>query len=187
LLAMFAGRLNFGMMQDSCETAAKTIAMVFFIIISATCFAYVYRALGGDDIVEKLIHQAGLSSWGLLYLIMAIVFFLGFFLDWIEITLIVLPVFAPMIAALDFGAHVPKSEVVVWFAILMAINLQTSFLTPPFGFALFYLKGIAPKEIRIESIYLGIIPFVILQLMALIVVMVYPNVALWLMRGAYGP
>jgi tripartite ATP-independent transporter DctM subunit len=186
LLAMFAGRLNFKMMEESCQTAAKTIAMVFFIIISATCFAYVYRALGGDDIVEKLIHHAGLSSWGLLFLIMAIVFFLGFFLDWIEITLIVLPVFAPMIADLDFGDHVPKSEVVIWFAILMAVNLQTSFLTPPFGFALFYLKGIAPKEVKIESIYLGIIPFVILQLMALIVVILYPNVALWLMRGAYG-
>lgn len=187
LLAMFAGRLNFKMMEDSCQTAARTIAMVFFIIISATCFAYVYRALGGDDIVEKLIHHAGLSSWGLLFLIMAIVFFLGFFLDWIEITLIVLPVFAPMIAGLDFGEHVAKSEVVIWFAILMAINLQTSFLTPPFGFALFYLKGIAPREVKIESIYLGIIPFVILQLTALVVVILYPNVALWLMRGAYGP
>ncbi len=80
----------------------------------------------------------------------------------------------------------PKAEVTIWFAILMAVNLQTSFLTPPFGFALFYLKGIAPKEIKIESIYLGIIPFVILQLMGLIVVMAWPNVALWLMRGAYG-
>jgi TRAP-type mannitol/chloroaromatic compound transport system permease large subunit len=114
------------------------------------------------------------------------VFFLGFFLDWIEITLIVLPVFSPMIAGLDFGTHVPKSEVVVWFAILMAVNLQTSFLTPPFGFALFYLKGIAPKEVKIQSIYLGIIPFVILQLLGLIVVMLFPDVALWLMRGAYG-
>ena len=117
---------------------------------------------------------------------MGIVFFLGFFLDWIEITLIVLPVFAPLIADLDFGDHVPKADVVHWFVILMAVNLQTSFLTPPFGFALFYLKGIAPKEIKIQSIYLGIIPFVILQLMGLIVVMVWPKVALWLMRGAYG-
>ena len=142
--------------------------------------------LGGDDIVEKLIRNAGLTNWGLLYLIMGIVFFLGFFIDWIEITLIVLPVFAPMIANLDFGDHVPKADVVHWFAILMAVNLQTSFLTPPFGFALFYLKGIAPKEIKIESIYLGIIPFVLLQLMGLVVVMIWPNVALWLMRGAYG-
>ena len=186
LLAMFAGKLNYKMMEESCHTSARTIAMVFFIIISATCFAYVYRALGGDDIVEKLIRAAGLTNWGLLILIMAIVFFLGFFLDWIEITLIVLPVFAPLIGGLDFGDHLPKADVVHWFAILMAVNLQTSFLTPPFGFALFYLKGIAPKEVKIESIYLGIIPFVILQLLGLIVVMIWPQVALWLMRSAYG-
>ena len=186
LLSMFNGSFSFKMLEESCHTSARTIAMVFFIIISATCFAYTYRALGGDDIVEKLIRHAGLTNWGLLILIMGIVFFLGFFLDWIEITLIVLPVFAPMIANLDFGTHVPKADVVHWFAILMAVNLQTSFLTPPFGFALFYLKGIAPKEVKIQSIYLGIIPFVILQLVGLIVVMAWPNVALWLMRGAYG-
>jgi tripartite ATP-independent transporter DctM subunit len=186
LLALFAGRLNFKMLQETCHTSARTVAMVFFIIISATCFAYVYRSLGGDDIVEKLIRSAGLTDWGLLILIMAIVFFLGFFLDWIEITLIVLPVFAPLIAGLDFGTHVAKPDVVYWFAILMAVNLQTSFLTPPFGFALFYLKGIAPKEVKIESIYKGIVPFVFLQLVGLIVVMLWPEVALWLMRRAYG-
>jgi len=159
--------------------------MVFFIIISATCYAFVYRALGGDDIVEHLIKEAGLGSWGFLFLVMAIVFFLGFFLDWIEITLIVLPVFAPMIKFLDFGAHVPQADIVYWFVILLAVNLQTSFLTPPFGFALFYIKGIAPKEIKIQSIYLGIIPFVILQLVGLILVMAYPQLALWLMNLAY--
>jgi tripartite ATP-independent transporter DctM subunit len=186
LLALFAGRLTFKLLEDTCHTSARTIAMVFFIIISATCFAYVYRSLGGDDIVEKLVRAAGLSDWGLLILIMAIVFFLGFFLDWIEITLIVLPVFAPLIAGLDFGTHVAKPDIVYWFAILMAVNLQTSFLTPPFGFALFYLKGIAPKEIKIQSIYAGIVPFVILQLLAVIVVMLWPEVALWLMRSTYG-
>jgi TRAP-type mannitol/chloroaromatic compound transport system permease large subunit len=116
---------------------------------------------------------------------MGVVFILGFFLDWIEITLIVLPVFAPMVAGLDFGDHLPKEDVVFWFAILVAINLQTSFLTPPFGFALFYLKGVAPKEVKIQSIYLGIIPFVLLQLTALIVTIVYPNLALSLMHGVY--
>jgi TRAP-type mannitol/chloroaromatic compound transport system permease large subunit len=186
LLALFAGRLTWPMLHESTQLAAKTIAMVFFIIVSATCFAFVYRALGGDDIVEKIIREAGLSSWGFLFLIMAIVFALGFFLDWIEITLIVLPVFAPMIASLDFGAHVAKADMVYWFAILMAVNLQTSFLTPPFGFALFYLKGIAPKEVKIQSIYLGIIPFVILQLIGLILVITYPDVALWMMRTTYG-
>jgi tripartite ATP-independent transporter DctM subunit len=186
LLAFIAGRLNAQMLGDTCQTAARTIAMVFFIIISATCFAYVYRALGGDDIVEHLIDAAGLTDWGLLILIMAIVFALGFFLDWIEITLIVLPVFAPMIAGLDFGDHVAKADIVYWFAILMAVNLQTSFLTPPFGFALFYLKGIAPKEVKIQSIYLGIIPFVLLQLLGLIVVIALPGLALSMMHGAYG-
>jgi tripartite ATP-independent transporter DctM subunit len=185
LLAMFAGRLNRKTLEGVCQTSARTISMVFFIIISATCFAYVYRALGGDDIVEKLIKAAGLTDWGFLFLIMGIMFFLGFFLDWIEITLIVLPVFAPLIAGLDFGDHVAKPDIVFWFAILMAVNLQTSFLTPPFGFALFYLKGIAPKEIKIQSIYKGIIPFVLLQLLGLILVISFPNLALWLMRTTY--
>jgi TRAP-type mannitol/chloroaromatic compound transport system permease large subunit len=114
---------------------------------------------------------------------MAIVFFLGFFLDWIEITLIVLPVFAPLIALLDFGAHVARRRIVVyWFAILMAVNLQTSFLTPPFGFALFYLKAVAPKSVTIEQIYTGIIPFVLMQLLGLGLVMAFPAIALWLPR-----
>jgi tripartite ATP-independent transporter DctM subunit len=185
LLAIFNGRLNYETLESVCHSAGRTIAMIFFIIISATCFAYVYRSLGGDDIVEHLITSAGLGSWGLLFLIMAIVFFLGFFLDWIEITLIVLPVFAPLVVSLDFGDHVAKEHMVLWFIILMSVNLQTSFLTPPFGFALFYLKGIAPREIKIQSIYKGIIPFVLLQLTGLIVVMLYPNVALWLMQSVY--
>jgi tripartite ATP-independent transporter DctM subunit len=180
LLALFNGRLKYDVLEGVCHTAARTTAMVFFIIISATCFAYVYRALGGDDIVEHLIRASGLTDWGLLFLIMGIVFFLGFFLDWIEITLIVLPVFAPLVAGMDFGEHVPKEMITYWFIILMAVNLQTSFLTPPFGYALFYLKGIAPKEVKIQSIYKGIIPFVILQLLAVVLVMSFPTVALWL-------
>jgi len=185
LLALYNGRLKRDVIKGVCETSARTIAMIFFIIISATCFAYVYRSLGGDSIVEHLIREAGLSSWGFLILIMTIVFVLGFFLDWIEITLIVLPVFAPMVAGLDFGDYVPKKDVVFWFAILMAVNLQTSFLTPPFGFALFYLKGIAPKEVKIQSIYKGIIPFVLLQLLAVLAVLAFPNLALSLMRSVY--
>jgi tripartite ATP-independent transporter DctM subunit len=186
LLALFSGRLNYNTMESVCHSSARTVAMIFFIIISATCFAYVYRSLGGDDVVEDVITSAGLGSWGLLFLIMAIVFFLGFFLDWIEITLIVLPVFAPLVVNLDFGDHVAGQYMIYWFIILMAVNLQTSFLTPPFGFALFYLKGIAPREIKIQSIYLGIIPFVLLQVSAVIIVILYPEVALWLMRSVYG-
>ena len=185
LLAIGNRRLTFDLLKGVCHTSARTLAMIFFIIISATCFAYVYRSLGGDDIVEHLILSAGLSSWQLLILLMAITFMLGFFLDWIEITLIVLPVFAPLIVGLDFGEHVASKDIVFWFLVLMAINLQTSFLTPPFGFALFYLKGIAPKEVKIQEIYKGIIPFVLLQLGGLILVMWKPNVALWLMKLAY--
>ncbi|MDP6269355.1 MAG: TRAP transporter large permease subunit, partial [Alphaproteobacteria bacterium] len=147
---------------------------------------YVFRALGGDDIVEHLILQAGLGAWGLLILIMGIVFILGFFLDWIEITLIILPVFAPLVVDLDFGTHVSQEGMIFWFLILVAVNLQTSFLTPPFGFALFYLKGIAPEEVKIANIYKGIIPFVTLQLVALIGVLTLPKVALWLPRVVYG-
>ena len=185
ILAAFAGNFKKDVITGVCHTSARTVAMIFFIIISATCFAYVYRSLGGDDIVEHLINEAGLGSWGLLFLIMAIVFVLGFFLDWIEITLIVLPVFAPLVAGLDFGDHVAKADITYWFIILMAVNLQTSFLTPPFGFALFYLKGIAPKEIKIQQIYIGIIPFVLLQVIGVILVLTFPDLALRLMHGIY--
>lgn len=185
LLALANRRLTMALVQGVCHTSARTVAMIFFIIVSATCFAYVYRSLGGDDLVEHLILGAGLDSWGLLFLIMFMTFCLGFFLDWIEITLIVLPVFAPLVAGMEFGDHIASKDIIFWFIILMAINLQTSFLTPPFGFALFYLKGIAPKEIKIQSIYKGIIPFVILQVIGLLIVMWKPNLALSLMRSVY--
>jgi tripartite ATP-independent transporter DctM subunit len=185
VLAALWGRLSFKMMDGVCQSSARTIAMVFFIIISATCFAFVYRQLGGDDLVERLIKEAGLGSWGFVILVMLVVFFLGFFLDWIEITLIVLPVFAPLVKTLDFGAHVPQEDIVYWFLILLAVNLQTSFLTPPFGFALFYMKGIAPKEVKIQSIYRGIVPFVIIQLIGVILVLIFPQLALWLMNVTY--
>jgi TRAP-type mannitol/chloroaromatic compound transport system permease large subunit len=113
---------------------------------------------------------------------MGVVFVLGFFFDWIEITLIVLPIFSPIIELLDFGEHVMQQEIVYWFAIMMAVNLQTSFLTPPFGFALFYLKGVAPPEVNIQQVYRGIVPFVILQLAGLGLVMGFPDIALWLPR-----
>jgi len=182
LLAALKGRLNFRIMKDVLERSALTGGMLFGIFLGATCFSYVFRILGGDDIVIGLVESMGLGSWGLLLILMGIVFFLGFFFDWIEITLIVLPVFAPIIGELDFGDHVAPLEVTYWFAILLAVNLQTSFLTPPFGFALFYMKGVAPPEVRIQQIYKGIIPFVLLQLLGLGLVMAFPEIALWLPR-----
>ena len=180
LLAIFNRRLNFAVLKEVCERSALTGAMLFFIFVGATAFSYVFRSLGGDDLVIDFIEQLGFGPWGILFVLMGVVFFLGFFFDWIEITLIVLPVFAPIVGLLDFEGHVPQKDMVLWFAILVAVNLQTSFLTPPFGFALFYLKGVAPREMKIQSIYRGIIPFVILQVIGLGLVILFPQLALWL-------
>jgi tripartite ATP-independent transporter DctM subunit len=189
LLAVIGNKFTFPMLRSVLHSSGLTISMVFMIILSATCFAYVFRSLGGDYIVEELIEKAGLGSWGLLFLLMGMTFMLGFFLDWVEITLIILPIFAPLVVLLDFGDHVSqltgldgRKETLVWFLVLMAINLQTSFLTPPFGFALFYLKGVAPPEVATLSIYRGVIPFVIIQLIGLAIVIYEPEMALWLPR-----
>jgi tripartite ATP-independent transporter DctM subunit len=184
-LGWIKGRMNWGFLRGVCESTGMTIAMIFFIIICATAFAYVFRSLGGDDVVEGLVFNAGLDSWGLLFLIMGIVFVLGFILDWIEITLIILPVFTPMVVGLDFGDHVAHDEMIFWFTILVSINLQTSFLTPPFGYALFYLKSIAPPEVKTLKIYKGIIPFVLLQMSVLSLVIWQPEITLWLPRVVY--
>ena len=120
-----------------------------------------------------------------MFFILGLVFILGVFFDWIEITLIVLPVFAPIIAQLDFGDHVAKIEVTYWFAILLAVTLQTSFLTPPFGFAFFYMTAVAPKEVKIQEIYRDIIPFVLLQLIGPALVITFPDIALWLPRTLF--
>ncbi len=171
-----------GVLRDVVDRTMLTNAMIFGIFIGATLFSAVFRFLGGDDLVIDAVEAMGLGPWGLLFLILGLVFLLGFFFDWIEITLIVLPVFAPIISQLDFGDHVAKIDVVYWFAILLAVNLQTSFLTPPFGFALFYMKAVAPKEVKIQEIYRGIIPFVLLQLIGLALVIRFPDIALWLPR-----
>ena len=185
MLATAKGRMTWQKLKGICEASGLTISMIFMIIIAATCFAYVFRSLGGDYIVEDLIAEAGLGSWGLLFLIMFIVFILGFFLDWVEITLIILPIFAPLVGGLDFGDHLAASDIKMWFLVLVAVNLQTSFLTPPFGFAIFYLKGIAPKGVQTLDIYRGIIPFVIIQVIGLVLVIAYPEISLWMARTAY--
>ena len=185
MLATVKGRMTWQKLKGICEASGLTISMIFMIIIAATCFAYVFRSLGGDYIVEDLIAEAGLGSWGLLFLIMFIVFILGFFLDWVEITLIILPIFAPLVGGLDFGDHLAASDIKMWFLVLVAVNLQTSFLTPPFGFAIFYLKGIAPKGVQTLDIYRGIIPFVIIQVIGLSLVIAYPEISLWMARTAY--
>ncbi|MEZ5591008.1 MAG: TRAP transporter large permease subunit [Gammaproteobacteria bacterium] len=180
LLALFNRRLNLEVLKDVSERTALTSGMIFFIFIGATTFSYVFRSLGGEDLIIDTIEYMGLSSWGLLFVLMGTVFLLGFFFDWIEITLIVLPVFSPIVKIMDFGDHIASADIIYWFAILVAVNLQTSFLTPPFGFALFYMKGVAPPSVKLQQIYVGIIPFVILQLIGLAAVIYWPQLALWL-------
>ncbi|MDX1710474.1 MAG: TRAP transporter large permease subunit [Rhodovibrionaceae bacterium] len=181
LLAWFNRKLNWTTLREVCERSALTGAMLFGIFVGATCFSYVFRALGGEEVILHVIDAFGGSPWIILFVLMGTVFLLGFFFDWIEITLIVLPVFAPIVNLLDFGGHLPGAAwTVPWFAILVAVNLQTSFLTPPFGFALFYMKGVAPPEVKIQQIYQGVVPFVLLQLVGLGLIMAFPDLALWL-------
>jgi tripartite ATP-independent transporter DctM subunit len=187
LLAIFNGRFNLELVNESVRTSAYTIGMVFLIIISAACFSYVFRSLGGEDVIHAMLDASGLGPWGILLLLMFAVFMMGFFFDWLEIILIVIPIFAPIIVNLDFTGHIPSQiEVVYWFAILIAVNLQTSFLTPPFGFALFYVKGSAPPSVQMTDIYRGIVPFVILQLLVLAITIALPDLALWLPRKLLG-
>jgi tripartite ATP-independent transporter DctM subunit len=183
VLAAYYRNLNYEVIKEVVERTAMTTGMIFFILMGATAFSYVFRSLGGEDIIIEGIEATGFGSWGVLFLLMGIVFLLGFFFDWIEITLIVLPVFAPIVKdVLDFGGHVAPHEIVYWFTILIAVNLQTSFLTPPFGFALFYMKGVAPSSVKMQHIYRGIIPFVGLQVIGLVLVIWLPEIAMWLPR-----
>ncbi len=180
LLALFRRRLSYAVLKDVCYRSAVTNAMIFGIFVGATCFSLVFKRLGGDFLIEELINSLGIGPWGVLGMIMLVVFLLGFFLDWIEITLIVLPIFAPIVAGLDFGDHVGSAAMILpWFAILFAVNLQTSFITPPFGFALFYMKGAAPY-VNIKHIYRGIVPFVVLQLTGLLLCLTFPEIITWL-------
>jgi len=185
VLAWFNGRLTWATMKDVCQRSALTGAMLFGIFVGATAFSFVFKGIGGEELIVEFIQNSSAGPWSILFVLMAMVFALGFFFDWIEITLIVLPIFAPIVALLDFGGHVGvwdgvSNPIVIWFLILVAVNLQTSFLTPPFGFALFYLKGVAPPEVKIQQIYKGIIPFVGLQVFGLLLAVLFPALVLWL-------
>jgi TRAP-type mannitol/chloroaromatic compound transport system permease large subunit len=169
-----------GMVRDVAYDSALFGGMLFLIFVGATAFSYVFDQIGGNDQILGAIKAAQLGPWGVFIALMALIFVLGFFFDWIEIVLIILPVFAPVINALDFGDHVAKKDVVYWFAICMAVNLQTSFLTPPFGFSLFYMRGTVPPGVSMGDIYAGIVPFVGLQLIGLALTIVFPGIAMWL-------
>ncbi|SMO52958.1 TRAP transporter, DctM subunit [Thalassovita litoralis] len=185
LLGALRGRLNRATLNESMDGSVKTLGMLFFIFVGATAFSYIFRKVGGEHFIVETASALPFGNWGLLLTMMVMIFVMGFFFDWIEITLIMLPIFAPIVQTMDLGDHVARSEMIYWFAILVSLNLQTSFLTPPFGFALFYLKGAAGHLLSMRDIYLGIIPFVLLQIVILGAAMLWPDLVLWLPRMVF--
>ncbi|MCV6596486.1 MAG: TRAP transporter large permease subunit [Mangrovicoccus sp.] len=177
LLAAASGRLSLPVLSESLYSTTRTAAFIFAIFLGATAFSVVLRGLGGDEVIEELLLGLPFGPAGIVIAILGGVFLLGFFLDWVEITLIILPLVAPVVQQLGFD--------LVWFTILFAMCLQTSFLTPPVGFALFYIKGVAPPEIKVTDIYRGVVPFILIQLFALALVFIWPEIATWLPSVAY--
>ncbi|WP_246251733.1 TRAP transporter large permease [Ancylobacter pratisalsi] len=180
VLAVFNRTFSLKLLKDVVQSTALTNAMIFGIFCGATLFSYVFRELGGDDAIVHVIELLDLHDWTLLFLLMGIIFLLGFVFDWLEITLIILPVFRPIVMELDFGDAVPKDRILLWFAIAVAVNLQTSYLTPPFGPALFYLRQAGQGYLTLGDIYKGIIPFTLLQLTGLLLCLLVPALVLWL-------
>ena len=174
-------RFTIPVLHEVIMGTALTSAMVFFIIIAATIFSYPFNYFSGPDLIADFLDDLGFEDWGMLLVILGITFILGFFIDWIEIFVIVLPIFLPLLMAMDFSAHVGSSDLAkIWVAVLFALVLQSSFLTPPFGFSLFFVKGAAPPEVRLPDVYRGAAPLVILQLVLIGMVMAYPKLAVWL-------
>jgi len=189
LLAIYNRKFNFTVLKEVMGGTLNTTAYIFAIFIGATCFALVLRELGGDELIESFLTGLPFGPYGIIFFILGVIFLLGFFLDWIEITLIILPLLAPVISALGLeinGYGVVDNPQLVWFVMLVAMTLQTSFLTPPVGFALFYLKGVCPPNVKLTDIYKGVIPFIALQLVALLILVFWPQLVLWLPANAYG-
>ncbi|MCA1973177.1 MAG: TRAP transporter large permease subunit, partial [Caenispirillum sp.] len=172
ILALANRRLNYDVIRQVCRETALTTAFIFGIFLGATAFALVMRSLGGDEFIGDLLKGLPFPPWGVVVFILFIAFIAGFFLDWLEISLIILPLVAPVVKELGYD--------LTWFTVMFAVCLQTSFLTPPVGFSLFYLKGVAPPGITIGHIYRGVIPFVIVQLLVLAAVFLWEDLILWL-------
>jgi TRAP-type mannitol/chloroaromatic compound transport system permease large subunit len=160
------------------RSTMHTTSMVFIILIGAALFSLVFRGLGGDETIQHLLQDLPGGKWTAVAIVMLLMFILGFFLDFIEIIFVVVPIVGPVLLALGIDP--------VWLGVMMALNLQTSFLTPPFGFALFYLRGVAPDSVSTGQIYKGAIPFVIIQLAMLVLLAVFPELATWLPELIFG-
>ena len=178
LLAALKRRLGGGVMKDVLEETTRTTAFIFAVLLGATAFSLVLRGLGGDELIEDALLGLPFDATGIVICILLATFLLGFFLDWIELTLIILPLVSPVVVDLGFDP--------VWFTVLFAVCLQTSFLTPPVGFAIFYLKGVAPEGIDVRTIYRGVVPFILLQLAGLVILFNWQGLVTWLPAQAYG-
>ncbi|WP_129673106.1 TRAP transporter large permease subunit [Candidatus Chloroploca sp. Khr17] len=172
LLALANSRLSLSTFRNVADSTLRSVTMVLFILIGSTAFALVFRALEGDKFVFDILANLPGGVWGFMGASMLLVFVLGFFIDFFEICFIVIPLFVPVAQALGID--------MIWFGVIMGANLQTSFLTPPFGFALFYLSGVAPPEIKTTDIYRGVIPFILIQVMVLIVIVLFPSLVTYL-------
>jgi len=172
LLALSRGALTLAVLQDISRSTLFTTSMVFLILIGAALFSLVFRGFGGDTMIESFFEALGGGPHTALLIVMLVMFLLGFILDFIEITFVVVPVVGPILLTMGFDP--------VWLGIMIAVNLQTSFLTPPFGFALFYLRGVAPDTVSTRAIYAGVLPFVFIQLLLLVLMWWWPNLVLWL-------
>ena len=177
LLAWSKGALSLPVIREVIDETSRTTAFIFGAIIGAVCFTLVLRGLGGDELIERTLMGLPFGATGIIISILIATFILGFFLDWIELTLILLPLVAPVVAALNFDP--------IWFTVMFAVCLQTSFLTPPVGGALFYLKGIAPEGIDLPVIYRGVVPFIVIQLIALAILFQWEAIVTWLPGQAY--
>ncbi|NVK18051.1 MAG: TRAP transporter large permease subunit [Methylocystaceae bacterium] len=165
-------------LHDVCRSTMDITSMVFVILIGASVFSLVFIGLGGDDMVHEVLSALPGGVIGAMLVVMAVMFLLGFFLDFIEITFVVVPIVAPVLLMMDLNP--------VWLGVMMAMNLQTSFLTPPFGFALFYLRGVAPKSVSTMQIYKGVVPFIIIQVIGLLLLALFPELATWLPSVIFG-
>ncbi|SLN10830.1 Sialic acid TRAP transporter permease protein SiaT [Roseovarius litorisediminis] len=186
VLAAMNRKLTFRTMSACVRETGNTSAMILGVLVGATIFGMVFKGLKGDRMIENAILFFDLGAYGTLGILLLLIFIMGFFLEWVEISFIVLPLFAPIVAALDFGLGISQEQQLLWFAMLVAVNLQTSFLTPPFGYSLFYIKGVAPPEITIRTIYRGIVPFVALQLFGLALLIIWPDLVLWAPDAVFG-
>jgi len=178
LLALLSGEFTYSRLLDVMRNTTRVTSMVFLIFIGASIFSLVFRGFGGDDIVAELLTGLPGGVFTAMFAVMLLMFLLGFILDFIEITFVVVPIVGPILLAMGLDP--------VWLGVMIAINLQTSFLTPPFGFALFYLRGVAPTQVTTMHLYKGVVPFIAIQVIALCLIAYWPSIATWLPAKIYG-